>query len=457
MNKKITDEELMYIISKEELYDLYITQNKTKKEICQLLNITQCRMVRLIELYKLNKKVEKHKKCQISKEILNDLYINQNLSILEIGEILEVSKSTITRHIKKYELFKSKELKIACEERLCLKRTGFRSYAKLPEVQAKMKATNLERYGAENVYASEYGKKKIEETNLKRYGVKTISSLSEVQQKVKQTKLKRYGDENYNNHEKAVQTFIENYGVDNPLKNKEICTKVKQTNLKKYGYENPMQDLEVRKKSKQTKLERYGDSGYHNPEKAKQTNTKRYGVEHYSQTDEYKEQYKQTLLEHYGTENPMQCPDIRNKAWATKKARGTTNTSKSEDQIAAIIAQSYPDVLRNHQTDVYPYYCDFYIPSQDLYIEYQGHQSHGYEPYDFSNPVHLQKVETWKAKAEQKKAEGKTYTQYDKYVEVWTQRDPKKRRVAHDNNLNWHEFFSLTQFLDWWHAQSFCE
>ena len=57
------------------------------------------------------------------------------------------------------------------------------------EIREKVRQTCLERYGATNVFASEYAKKKI-----------------------KETKLDRYGDAKYNNRNKASKTMLNRYG-----------------------------------------------------------------------------------------------------------------------------------------------------------------------------------------------------------------------------------------------------
>ena len=73
-------------------------------------------------------------------------------------------------------------------------------------------------------------------------------------EKSKETKLRKYGDENYNNVEKAQktksnwseekkqeiqlkkeETWIENYGVTNPNKCREVREKIEETNIKTYG------------------------------------------------------------------------------------------------------------------------------------------------------------------------------------------------------------------------------
>lgn len=82
---------------------------------------------------------------------------------------------------------------------------------------SKIKQTNLERYGTENVFASEKIKNEIK--------IKHPNKQKECVNKIKKTKLKRYGNENYNNINKFKQTCIKKYGVDNPHKNKKIIEK----------------------------------------------------------------------------------------------------------------------------------------------------------------------------------------------------------------------------------------
>lgn len=54
-----------------------------------------------------------------------------------------------------------------------------------PETRDKYKKTCLEKYGAENVYASDYGKQKIKQTCLKHFGVKYALQSKEVKDKIK--------------------------------------------------------------------------------------------------------------------------------------------------------------------------------------------------------------------------------------------------------------------------------
>lgn len=72
------------------------------------------------------------------------------------------------------------------------------SYSEMySESNDKRTKTNLERYGEENVFASEYAKEKIVETNLIKYGCKYSQQNPDVRNKTEETCLKKYGVRNY--------------------------------------------------------------------------------------------------------------------------------------------------------------------------------------------------------------------------------------------------------------------
>lgn len=85
-----------------------------------------------------------------------------------------------------------------------------------PDTRNKCKQTCLDKYGAENVYASDYGKDRIKETCLEKFGTEYAFQSKVIQDKIKQTNIKKYG-------------------VENPQQNKEIKDKTTHTNLIKYG------------------------------------------------------------------------------------------------------------------------------------------------------------------------------------------------------------------------------
>lgn len=117
------------------------------------------------------------------------------------------------------------------------------------EVQDKRKATNQEKYGADY--------------NLNSRGFVEHS---------KQIKKERYGDENYNNHQKSVQTCLEKYGVENTFQAEKFKEKAKETRLKKYGVEYSGQIKESKEKRKLTNRLRYGAETYSQSENFRQEN-----------------------------------------------------------------------------------------------------------------------------------------------------------------------------------------
>ncbi len=112
-------------------------------------------------------------------------------------------------------------------------------------------------------------------------------------------------------------------------------------------------------KSKTLKYKWHNDREDH-LERIKQTCIKKYGVENYTQTTEYKKLMSELQ------------PTILEKINNTKRANGTFNTSKPEDAIYKILLDNFgeEDVIRQYRDECrYPFNCDFYIRSLDLFIE----------------------------------------------------------------------------------------
>lgn len=344
--------------------------------------------------------------------------------------------------------------KVACEKHVeeirmknvqkgVLEKYGETSIGKVKSIQEKAKATCIEKYGSARPLQSKeihektiasgldkgsyiLGSKKGKETKLQLYGDenynngKQISETKlnqpqevkdEIRDKVKNTLKERYGDENYNNIEKIKQTCLERYGVENTFALEETKQKIKETNLQRYGVEWNSQRPEVTLKAQQTRNS--------NGTSARQL---------FESTEIYKDGL--TFKEYYGK-----------KCYETKKKNGTFNTSKPEDELYYALIERFGDVERQYWSKVYPFNCDFYIPAYDLYVEYQGFPGHGEHPFDPSNEEDLKKVERWKEKAKELDWKQDFKELYDMYIYIWTERDPLKRKIAKENNLNFLEIF----------------
>ena len=90
----------------------------------------------------------------------------------------------------------------------------------------------------------------------------------------------------------------------------------------------------------------------------------------------------------------------------------------------------------------YPFECDFYIISKDLFIEYNGHWTHGRHSFNTNCKDDIELLNQWSKKSISSQF-------YKNAIEVWTIRDVKKRNTAKQNNLNYLEFFTMKQFNDW--------
>lgn len=274
--------------------------------------------------------------------------------------------------------------------------------------------------------------------------------------KIKQTKLERYGNENYQNIEKIKQTKLENYGNEN-YNNRE---KMKQTKQKHYGDENYV-NIE---KANATKLQKYGRTnvGQFGSEEHIKSLRKKYGntIINISQSEYYKNKRKEInekiikrnkITKKKNIENdPNYWNKITEKNYQTKKKNNTFNTSKEENKIAKALFMLFPDMIRQYKSEEYPFSCDFYIPSKNLYIEYQGTWTHGTHPYDKKNKEDQKIIKKWKEKSKELNFKQQKKIFYKNAIEIWTKKDPLKRKIAKKNNLNWIEFFTFEDFLEWY-------
>lgn len=275
-------------------------------------------------------------------------------------------------------------------------------------------------------------------------------------EKSKKTKLERYCDENFNNHKKFVNTCINKYGSTTPLsgkKRKEWENKLLADTGKKVIV-NP-------KKTRETKLLKYGNETFCNRDKAQKTMLERYGSkttlqslylkEKVRNTLEHKygdstftnrEKAEKTMIDKYGVTNPYQLESVRKKIdykkiLESKKNNGTFNSSKLENFLYEFLCEAYPNytIIRGYEDERYKnietgnnFQCDFYIKDLDLFIELNGHYTHGKHPFDKNNFCDLKLLEEYKAKSA---------PSYKNLIEVWTHRDVLKIEAAKRNDLNY--------------------
>jgi hypothetical protein len=361
---------------------------------------------------------------QLPKQELIYYYIERNLNKQQCADIFNCCIPKIDKALKLYNIQKDNESLQQSKRQTNLQRYGVDNPAKSKDIQQKMKQTCKQRYGVENYNQTEECKNKKKQTSLKRFGTENPRQLEQVKQRYKNTCKQRYG-------------------VDNPFKLKDY---IKQCVMDKYGQDNYFKTQEFKEKSKQTCLERYGveysSQNKDIQQKVKQTNIERYGTYCSAKNEQVKQKIKDTCMQKYGYDNPSKVPQIIDKIECTKSRNHSHNKSQDEDIIYNLLCSKFDIVQRNIRNELYPFKIDFYIPQLDLYIEYQGIWVHGKQPFDPRDEQHIQILNKWKQKAINSQF-------YKNAINIWTVTDPLKRQTAKENNLNWIEFFTLEEFIEW--------
>ena len=282
--------------------------------------------------------------------------------------------------------------------------------------------------------------------------IKQNFSRFTLDKKLAEYKIKQSQQQRHFNYKKSVYL---KYGVDNTTKLISTQYKMQNSCLKKYGTTNVYSSEYCKNKIRNTMLHRYGVIAYTKTyeylQKTKQTDLKKYGVEYHINAPIIRNKIKKTLIIKYDVDNPSKNKDIIKKIFEKRKQNGTMVSSKEEEDIFKLLIIKFKEVKRQYKSKRYPFSCDFYIPTLDLYIEYQGHWSHGKRnkeilgPYNSKNLYHKQVLKEWKTKAQ-------NMATYKSAIEVWTKCDPLKRKIASNNNLNWLEFFDMNAFMLWYNS-----
>ena len=127
-----------------------------------------------------------------------------------------------------------------------------------------------------------------------------------------------------------------------------------------------------------------------------------------------------------------------------KTHNGSYGRSSTEDILYSKLVDLFgiEYVIRQYKDSRYPFCCDFYITSLDLFIELNAFWSHGGHWYDSSSSLDLQKLRGWMAK-------DKVF--YKCAANVWSKADVKKRQVAAKNHIRYVVFWdnNLSDFDSW--------
>lgn len=279
----------------------------------------------------------------------------------------------------------------------------------------------------------------------KRRGKNNVAHRQDVKDKKKQACLERYGTKTWaeNDENRKIQRDL--------VLETDMLDRMKKTCQEKYGHDFWTQSKEGKEKLSEIM------SSDEMQEKVKQGYIEKYGC-HYMQSDEgrakaktyiddeRREKIKHTMIKKYGANGYLESDDFKNnidlfiqKSWETKRKNGTFNTSKPEKTLYLLLCDVFgkENVKTQYMDKIrYPFRCDFYIESEDLFIELNAHWSHGGHFYDDESIEDRELVKELKRRAKEK---GSKY--YHAALYNWTKRDILKRDTALKNNLNYVVFW----------------
>lgn len=137
----------------------------------------------------------------------------------------------------------------------------------------------------------------------------------------------------------------------------------------------------------------------------------------------------------------MQKLETQKKRDSTKRKNKTFKTSTKEEDAYMLLCSMFrlDDVIRQFKDSRYQFNCDFYIKSQDLFIECNFSWTHGGHWFDRNDPADMQRLECMKSKNSK---------YYDNAIETWTVRDVKKRQCAENNHLDYIVFWTFDEMLE---------
>jgi len=238
-------------------------------------------------------------------------------------------------------------------------------------------------------FANKETREKAKQTNLKRYGVENANQNKEIGNKISKSKL------TIESKNKTKQTNLERYGVENVFQSKEIKEKIKQTNLERYNVDHPQKSDEIRTKTIETLKEKYGieNLAYSKEIVEKRIKTLKINISE-DKTEKHKalntlrdkafwnflEENKPSLIEACNKFNVeyssiaarLSCDEFKSKF----REIYTYPKRQSQNEIKDFIVKLGFDVDCDIRTIISPFELDLYIENKKFAIEYNGSYWH---------------------------------------------------------------------------------
>lgn len=259
----------------------------------------------------------------------------------------------------------------------------------------------------------------------------TPEERSELGKRSARGREKRTDEQKAETRAKTRATWLKKYGVEYACQSEVVKNKSRQTCLERYGVDHPMKVEEIKNKcvtaSTTTIRNKTTEEKAEIVAKANATKKNKTDAEKAETHRRMSEARKRTAANMTAEAKK----EMYRKAAETKRKNHTFNTSRPEKELyeQLVIKYGVEDVKTQYVDDRYPFHCDFYIVSKDLFIELNKFPVHYTEPFDETNEEHVALLEHCKTNPQNWIEEG--------LVRVWAGSDVVKMNTAKQNNLNY--------------------
>ena len=383
-------------------------------------------------LFYLDENKFKYKDKEYSVDNLKFLYLEENKNIKDICFLLDIDYTILCNILKHYNIVKDKD---------SIKNKKSKAISSNWKNKSKEELDNIRKKKSiffQNMWDNRTEEQKQEISNKKSF---TFQSKGNEYKKELSERFSKASKERWSKMSKEEQLLlVHKMNVKNSeyLKNrseeeKERVYNIKVPKFKDSWYARSEEEKEETKiKKSNAMIYVWKNKSEEEIDKFREIVSNNKKEEWASKSSKEKSIINQKRSNTWHNKSEEEIKSFVDKNYSTRKLHNTFNTSQPEENFYQSLLQIFPkeDIFRQYKDPRYPFNCDFYIKSRDLFIELNLHFSHGEHPFNRENKNDLNLLEEWENKS-------KTSQFYSTCIHTWTISDPLKQKIAKENNLNY--------------------
>lgn len=244
--------------------------------------------------------------------------------------------------------------------------------------------------------------------------------------------------------ERKKQALLQKYGVDNVSKIKEVRDKVAEGNkkyqekLREEGITSFFATEEGKKAAREGVLRKFGTDNINKTEQRRN-----------EMRENWKSKSKEERRKWIEKCRMVQTKEVQQRISDTKRRNNSFHISSWEAMLTEKLSNLFPDLKTQYKDKRYPFHCDFYIPSLDLFIECNFHWTHGRRPFNPNNEKDMEQLRHWEELGRSATSVRDKGQYYKNAITTWTDLDVRKRIIAEQNGLNYLVFYFLKDAIKW--------